>query len=69
MREVKNEVVTEWFGSQGGFSEDIMRRELHAKKHVRIFWARQQPRQRPGGGKEPEVVRSTGRSPQCLLWR
>lgn len=36
------------------------------KSSVRIFGVREEPRQRPGGGKGPEIVKRSERSPQSL---
>ena len=30
----------------------------HSDKQERVFWAREQPRQRPRGGKELEIMRT-----------
>lgn len=60
------EVVAEWLGGQGDFNEDTMRRKHHVKSWVKIFRAKEQPRQRPGGGKEQEIMKRRERSSGCL---
>lgn len=50
--------MAEQLGSQEDIFENKMRRKPHVKGQRRIIRAREQPRQRLGGGKEPEIVKN-----------
>ena len=43
---------------KGTIMETVLYKSCLYGKNKRIFWAREQPRQRPRGGKELEIMRT-----------